>query len=158
MPINEQIAAALPDLITGQLSQSGLARQLGVHPSTVNRAMQRDNIQQLIKDAQVKLLTESLDNAVQNQQDKIRLSTKIIAQVDKDQPTHPLARTMLELGDRAEQGLLQATGIHQAHTQSIAITNILIDNRTELSPVVESMLSARLGSVIQDAIDADFDE
>jgi ribosomal protein S13 len=154
MPTAAELAKHIPALIAGTETQSSIARKLGVHPSNVCRQLQQDGIQELIKAAQVKLVKGSLDKAIQNQQDKIDLSSAIIAQVRNGQETHPLAKTMAELGDRAEQGLMQSTGIAVAHTQSIQINNLLISNTVNLSPAIEAMLTERLGQVS----DAEYDD
>ena len=63
---------------------------------------------------------------------------------------------LMELAHDAENKLLQATGIHQAHTQAIVLNNILVDNRSELSPAIESLLTKHLldtGKVGENIID-----
>lgn len=153
----EQKAYITQELISGK-SQCQIARDLGVYPSTVNRIAHRDDIAKQIKDAQAELISTALRNAVKNQAAKIAMSTKILDKVDNNGETHPLDKTVLELADRAEANLLAATGIGPSHATSVQINNILVDNRVQLSPVVQGLLADRLGSVIQEPIDADFED
>ena len=158
MPTTEDIAKYIPALIAGTATQSSIARDLGVSRQNIKQRLDKGNIQELIKTAQAELVNEALQKAVKNQVAKIDLSSKIIRQVIDGQETHPLAKTMAELGDRAEVNLLAATGIGPSHATSVQINNILVDNRVQLSPVIQGLLADRLGSVIQEPIDADFED
>ena len=157
MPTADQIKQTVK-LLTLDETQRAVAAQVGISPATVNRIANRDDIQAKIKAAQMRLVDNGLQTAVKNQQLKIGLSTKILKQVNDGKETHKLAKTILELGDKAETKLLESVGIHPGHTQSITLNNILVDNRVQLSPVIQGLLADRLGSVIQEPMDADFED
>ena len=154
MPTAQQIKETVK-LLTLNETQREVAVQVGISPATVNRIANRDDITAKIKTAQMRLINNGLQTAIQNQQLKIGLSRKILKQTADGQETHKLAKTILELGDRAETKLLESVGIHPSHTQSITLTNIMVDNSVNLSPAIEAMLTDRLGQVSEAEYDDD---
>ncbi|MFA5340594.1 MAG: hypothetical protein WC332_02340 [Clostridia bacterium] len=150
----EQIQTAVTMRAT-QESYRDIAASIGVSAMTAHRNLQKDEINQLIKNAQTKLIQNGLDTAIDNQIKKIKLSQKITDQIDNGEELKSGAVKALELGHDAEKQILQSVGIHNAHTQSITLNQILVDNRTELSPAIESMLMSHMknisGANIEDA-------
>ena len=139
MPTTKQIVTAAT-MKAQDIPDAVIAREVGIPRTSLQRYLQKDEIQALIKDAQLKLISGSLTTAVKNQRLKIGLSHKILKLAGQDKALPDNAKTLLELGDRAESKLLESTGIHPSHTQSIQINNILVDARSELSPAIEAML------------------
>jgi len=117
-----------------------IAAATGVtHPAVV-QWRQKDEFNQLIKDAQTTLIKDSLLTAVKNQSDKIIAGQNIIKNIVSGEKLNTGAVKLMELAHDSEKQLLQSVGIHPSHTQSIQINNILVDARSELSPAIEAML------------------
>jgi hypothetical protein len=127
------------------ISYRDIEAAIGVDHSVIHKQFQKDELNQLIKQAQNDLIKNALQDAVKNQVKKIKLSTKITDQINNNQELAQGSIKALELGHDCERQLLQSVGIHNAHTQSITLNNILVDNRSELSPAVEALLMSRLG-------------
>ena len=124
---------------------------IGVSHEATRQLLRKDELQQQIKQAQTYLINECLMTAVQSQANKIKASQTITNKILNEEKLTDGAVKLLELGHDAEKQMLQSTGIHPSHTQSIQINNILVDNRQELSPAIESLLSKHLqveGNVI----------
>jgi len=151
----EQIQTAAVMRAQGKSYQE-IEQQAGIPHSVAHRAFQKDELNQLIKQAQNDLIKNALGIAVQNQSDKIVAGRNIIKQIESKEELAQGAVKLLELAHDAEGKLLQSVGIHPSHTQSIQINNILVDNRSELSPAVEAMLMAHISGNGQ-AIDAEYD-
>lgn len=126
-----------------------ISEATGLPPSTAYRYIQKDEINQLIKKAQTDLIKDALEIAIENQTAKIKSGKRIAGQIDAGKELSPGSVKLLELAHDSEAKLLQSVGIHPSHTQSIQINNILVDNRSELSPAVEALLMSHLkGDVI----------
>jgi hypothetical protein len=138
--------------------------ETGIPHSVAHRLAQKDEINQMIKEAQTRLIKNGLGIAIDNQIKKIALSSKITDQIGNAEELSAGSIKALELGHDAEKQILQSVGIHNAHTQSITLNQILVDNRSELSPAVESLLTAHIknisGANVVDAevIEADNDK
>ena len=146
----EQIATATAALACGK-SQTETAILAGIPRSTLQYNIAKDEIAALIKDCQAKLIKSSLAKAIENQASKIELSGTLVNQAQQGQDLPEGYKTYAELGTRAEEKLLESVGIHPSHTQSISLTQIMIDARSELSPTVERLLSAHLqGGVVEE--------
>lgn len=109
----------------------------------IKKAVAKDEINHLIKHAQSDYIQRSLKTAVKNQGLKIALSHKILRKAGKNETLPDQAKTLLEIGDKAESRILESVGIVSSHT-STQTQNILIDNRTEISPAVERLLMNHL--------------
>lgn len=148
----DQIATATAALISGS-TQTAAAALIGVPLNTMRSHIERrDEITQAIKDAQLRLITTSLNKAVDNQCNKISISAELAEKMRKNIDLPEGYKTYAELGTRAEEKLLESVGIHPSHTQSISLTQIMIDARSELSPAVERLLGQHLhlqGDVIE---------
>lgn len=146
----EQIATATSMIVAGA-TQREAAAAIGLHPTNLCRNLaNKDELRAMIREAQVKLIAGSLDKAVQNQQDKIEISGQMLKRVAKGDDLPKGAKTLLELGDRAEDRLLQSVGIAPAHTQSIQFQQLVIAGGSELSPTVERLLASHIaGDVIE---------
>lgn len=125
-------------------SLQAIGNALGVTKQTAQYHIKKDQLQQLIKNAQTELINQSLMTAVDNQINKIKASQTITNKILNEEKLTDGAVKLLELGHDAEKQMLQSTGIHPSHTQSIQINNILVDNRQELSPAIESLLAKHL--------------
>jgi len=133
-------------------SYQAIANALEIPKSTAYRYLQKDQINQLIKQAQTNLIQSALETAVNNQVSKIKAGSKITQAIENKEEITAGSVKLMELAHDSEKQLLQSVGIHNAHTQSIQLTNILIDNRSSLSPAIESLLTRHLlGENIQDA-------
>lgn len=127
---------------------------IGLNKGTIHHKLQKDEINQLIKKAQTDLIKNSLTTAINNQTEKIKASAEIVKKVTQGEKLTDGSVKLMELGHDAEKQLLQSVGIHTSHTQSIQVNNILVDNRSELSPAIERMIMAHLGGKVeQEAID-----
>jgi transposase len=148
----QQIATAV-NLKAQDASYRDIAAATGVSAMTAYRTLQKDEINQLIKQAQSNLIKKSLDTAIQNQIDKISAGANITKKIVNGEKLNTGAVKLAELAHDSEKQLLQSVGIHNAHTQSIQVNNILVDNRSELSPAVEALLIERLSgpSTVMDA-------
>lgn len=146
----EQAKTAVAMKATGA-SYQAIANALDIPKQTIYHRLQKDELQQLIKQAQSYLIKNSLQTAIENQANKIKAGAKIAQAIqDKEEISNGSVKLM-ELAHDSEKQLLQSVGIHPSHTQSIQINNILVDNRQELSPAIESLLSKHLqveGNVI----------
>lgn len=120
-----------------------IGKATGVPFRTIHGNLQKDEANQLIKQAQTNIIQRSLSTAVKNQALKIALGHKVLRQIGKGEQTSEHAKTILDISDKAEARVLDATGITGAHT-SVQISNILIDNRSTLSPTIEAMLVKHL--------------
>jgi hypothetical protein len=141
----DQLATVASQAIHG-IPGSTIAHAMGVHPSTVSRNLRRDDIQQLIRDAQITLIQGSLSQAVRNQHTKIQASAIIAQKITDGKELSDGSLKLLELGHSAECKVLESVGIYPSHSQSITLNQILIDNRSDLSPAVEAMLARHLGA------------
>ena len=121
-----------------------IAANYGVSKQAIDYHFQKDHTKRIIKEAQKYFIDTSLIDAVENQARKIKTSKKIMDSIENNEKIPAGAVKLLELGHDSEKQLLQSVGIHNAHTQSIQVNNILIDNRQELSPAIESMLTRHL--------------
>ena len=146
----EQIKTAAVMRVQGA-SYNQIGQALNLDGSGIFRTLKKDQLQHIIKQAQTDLIESSLSIAVQNQANKIKAGAKIAQAIqDKEEISNGSVKLM-ELAHDSEKQLLQSVGIHPSHTQSIQINNILVDNRQELSPAIESLLSKHLqveGNVI----------
>ncbi len=146
----EQIQTAAVMRVQGA-SYNQIGQALNLDGSGIFRTLKKDQLQHIIKQAQTDLIESSLSIAVQNQANKIKAGAKIAQAIqDKEEISNGSVKLM-ELAHDSEKQLLQSVGIHPSHTQSIQINNILVDNRQELSPAIESLLSKHLqveGNVI----------
>lgn len=145
----EQIQTAVTMRATGASYKSISQATGGLNTGTIYHKLHKDEINQLIKKEQARLIRDGLSIAIDNQINKIRLSQKITAQIDNGEDLKSGAVKALELGHDCEKQILQSVGIHNAHTQSITLNQILVDNRSELSPAVEKMLISHLGGKAQ---------
>lgn len=131
-----------------------IAEATGIPMSTAYHNLKKDEINQLIKDCQLKLIASGLKKSVDHQIAKIESSARITAQIDAGADKLPAgAVKLMELGHDAEKQILQSVGIHNAHTQSITLNQIMIDARSELSPAIERMLAGHLGGEAIDMVD-----
>ena len=146
----EQIATATAALACGK-TQTDTAVLIGIPRTTLLYNIAKDEIAALIKDCQARLIKESLTKAIENQTGKIELSGTLIDKARRGEVLPDWTKTYAELGTRAEEKLLESVGIHPSHTQSISLTQIMIDARSELSPAVERLLCQHLQG---DAIEA----
>ena len=121
-----------------------IAAVVNYDPGNLCREFQKDDIKSELVKAQKQYILNNLTKAVNNQSAKIDASGEIIKRIIKKEKLTDGAVKLMELAHDAENKLLQATGIHQAHTQAIVLNNILVDNRQELSPAIESMLTQHL--------------
>jgi len=139
------------------ISYQAIEETIGLPHSVAHRAFQKDEINQLIKQAQIDLISGSLRDAVANQAAKIQAAGKIVRTIaDGKTLILPDGTTkLMELGARAEEKLLESVGIHPSHTQSISLTQIMIDARSELSPTVERLLVEHLGGDVIDVKSVD---
>ena len=146
----EQIATAIAALITGS-TQVAAAAAAGVPESTLRYNLtNKAEITNLIKTNQTHLIQSSLTKAIQNQIDKITISSDLAAKFRDNKDLPAGYKTYAELGTRAEEKLLESVGIHPSHTQSISLTQIMIDARSELSPAVERLLGQHLQGEVTD--------
>lgn len=155
----EQIQTAVT-MKVNHASLAEIGEATGFDKSHICRTFQKDEINQLIKQAQIKLIKDGLNNAIDNQIQKINASKTIVNKIVNGEELQTGAVKLAELGHDAEKQLLQSIGIHNAHTQSITLNQILIDNRSELSPAVENLLVSHLSPVGKvegnEAIDAEY--
>lgn len=131
-------------------SYGEIAATIGLNKGTVYAKLQKDELNQLIKQAQNDLIKNSLQDAIENQTDKIKAGKKILQKIENNEKLAQGAVKVLELAHDAEGKLLQSVGIHPSHTQSIQINNILVDARSELSPAVEALLMQHISSNVID--------
>lgn len=126
-------------------------------PSNLNKELKKDEIKSELEKAQKRYILNNLTKAVNNHTSKIDASSEIIQKIRNSEKLTDGAVKLMELAHDCENKLLQAVGIHQAHTQSIVLNNILIDNRSELSPTVEAMLTRHLqgDSIVKQGIELD---
>ena len=124
-------------------SYRAIGQAIGVPFRTVHGNLQKDEANQLIKDAQTNIIQRSLSTAVKNQALKIALGHKILKQIGKGEQTSEHTKTLLDIADKAEARVLDATGITGAHT-SVQISNVLNLGSLELSPAIEHMLIRHL--------------
>lgn len=148
---HDQIATAAAALASGK-SQNEAAALVNVPRSTMRYNLERDDVQNIVKQGQLQLISDALQNAIQNQVDKIKTSGTLISTFSQGKNLPDGYKTYAELGARAEEKLLESVGIHTAHTQSIQVNNILVDARSEMSPTVEALLSKHL-QVEDDVVD-----
>lgn len=134
-------------------SYSAISEATGVPVTTAFRELKKDEVNRLIKEAQLKLIKNGLEIAVDNQISKIKLGSKITRQIDNAEELAAGSVKAYELAHDSEKQLLQSIGIHNAHTQSIQVNNILVDNRQELSPAVARLISQHFAKVEGDTID-----
>ena len=136
-------------------SYNQIGQALNLDGSGIFRTLKKDQLQHIIKQAQTELIESSLSIAVQNQAAKIKASQTITNKILNEEKLTDGAVKLLELGHDAERQVLQSVGIHPSHTQSIQINNILVDNRSELSPTIEAMLAKHLqiDSIAQQGIE-----
>jgi len=154
MPTMQETKELVSKVIAGS-SVLAAANQLGIPKSSAYDLVNRDDIQAKIKAAQTKLINDSLQKAIENQSSKIEISQILLNKFSEGQELPDNSKTILELGDRAEGKLLESVGIHPSHTQSITLTNIMVDNSVNLSPSIEAMLTERLGQVSEAEYDDD---
>ena len=150
----EQIATATAALACGK-SQTETAIITGIPRSTLQYNIKKDEIAALIKDCQARLIKSSLTKAIENQASKIELSAELVNKARHGEEMPDWSKTYAELGTRAEEKLLESVGIHPSHTQSISLTQIMIDARSELSPTVERLLVEHLQGGVIDVGDPD---
>lgn len=151
----EQLKTAVAMRATGA-SYREIAHAVDVNHVTTYQHLKKDEINQLIKNAQNDLIKNSLQTAIDNQSDKILYGAEIARKIVKNEEIPNGAVKLLELGHDAEKQILQSVGIHNAHTQSITLNQILVDNRSELSPAIESMLMNHMKNISDaNVIDAD---
>jgi seryl-tRNA synthetase len=149
---NDQLQTAATMRAAGK-SYRDIESVIQVDHSVIHKQFQKDELNQLIKQAQNDLIKNSLATAIQNQSAKIAAGQNIIRQIATGEELTRGAVKLAELAHDSEKQLLQSVGIHPSHTQSIQVNNILIDNRTELSPAVERLLATHLGKVEAEVID-----
>jgi hypothetical protein len=142
----EQITKAVTMRATGA-SYREIGAAIEVNHVTAYQNLKKDEINQLIKNAQNDLLKNSLQTAIDSQSDKILYGADIARKIANKETLTDGAVKLLELGHDCEKQILQSVGIHNAHTQSITLNQILVDNRTELSPAVESMLVSHFKNI-----------
>jgi transposase len=152
MPTTEQLQTAATMTVQGA-SLRDIASATGVSHVSVHQWKKKDEFNQLIKEAQTKLIKDSLMNAVESQSLKIKAGKDIAQRIADCKEIANGAVKLMELGHDSEKQLLQSIGIHNAHTQSIQVNNILVDNRQELSPAVARLISQHFAKVEGDTID-----
>lgn len=151
MPTTEQLQTAGSMYATGA-SERQVAAAIGCSPANAHYLKDRDDLQQIIKAAQINLIKNSVEKAVTNQIDKINIGDTITKKIVAGEKLNSGAVKLLELAQQCENRVLESVGIHNAHTQSIQVNNILVDNRSELSPAVERLLMQHMTG----AIDAEY--
>ena len=150
MPTTEQLTAAANEYaLTG--NQSAAARAAGLPRTTTMYHLQREEIQTLIRDCQLKLVQKGLAKSVENQLSKIDASQEITTKIRQGQELSDGSIKLLELGHDSEKQLLQSVGVHNSHTQSITLNQIMIDARSEMSPAVEALLVRHFTEDVQEA-------
>lgn len=137
-----QIEQAAAMRLEGQTYRA-IGKALQVDPMTAYRNTNKDEINHKIKKAQSNIINSHLATTVKNQGLKIALGHKLLKQAAKGEELPKESKTILELADKAESRVLESIGIAGSHT-SIQVNNILVDNRQELSPAIESMLTQHL--------------
>lgn len=152
MPTTEQLQTAATMTVQGA-SLRDIGAATGVSFQSVSQWKQKDEFNQLIKEAQAKLIRNSLNDAVESQSLKIKAGKDIAQRIADCKEIANGAVKLMELGHDSEKQLLQSIGIHNAHTQSIQVNNILVDNRQELSPAVARLISQHFAKVEGDTID-----
>ena len=161
MPTTQQLQTAAVMRAQGA-SYRDIGAAVNVDYSQIAKTLKKDELQQLIRQAQTDLITGSLTTAIQNQADKIKYSGLIAKKIaeriddkaDKDNPATALPEgsiKLMELGHDAEKQLLQSVGVHNSHTQSITLNQIMIDARSEMSPAVEALLVRHFTEDVQEA-------
>jgi hypothetical protein len=133
-----------------------IAEATGLPVRTTYNILQKDELNQLIKQAQNDLIKDALSIAIDNQVSKIKSGKRITTAIDNQQELSAGSVKLLELAHDSEKQLLQSVGIHPSHTQSIQINNILVDARSELSPAVEALLVSHFTGK-GDAIEAEYE-
>jgi len=124
-------------------TQTAIANSIGVSQPAISKFASTPEIRELIRKEALKLVG-NLPAATDN----IRY---LVEQMQgSDDPK------MKELGYKASLKVLETAGIVPGQPSSY-VFNTFIDNRTELSPVVEKLLRERL-AFSNDSIDAEFEK
>jgi hypothetical protein len=154
MPTTEQLQTAGSMYATGA-SERQVAAALGCSNANAHYLKHREDLQHIIKSAQINLIKNTVEKAVSNQTDRINAGSTITNKIIAGEKLNSGAVKLLELAQQCENKVLESVGIHNAHTQSIQVNNILVDNRSELSPAVERLLTAHIGKVEGQVIDVE---
>ena len=148
MPTTAQLQTAATMYAQGKSIRT-VAAEIGVSIGTAHNLKHREEIQTLIRNVQFDLIRANLAQAAQNQTDKIQAGKIITQKVVNGEELSGGSVKMMELAHHAEVKVLESTGIYPSHAQSISLTQIMIDARSELSPTVERLLVGHLqGGVI----------
>ena len=157
----QQVAYAARRTIEGAPSRT-IGDELGVHHSTVLRALSKDDIRQRIEEEGRKLIDSALGDACENRRIIVQATrqalqgkTEDIPQILQDIPKEKL----IEIGTKESAGLRQSVGIDAAHASSPLIVNIFNDNRTQVvAPILENVLAKYLPDHTQEsAIEAQYE-
>ncbi len=154
MPTTAQLQTAAVMRAQGA-SYMAVEEATGIPHSVAHRAFQKDELNQLVNQAQFNLIKNALGDAVNNQIAKIKAGAKIVNKISNSEDLPQGAIKLMELAHDNENRLLSSVGIHQANTQSIVFQQMNIDARSELSPAIERMLVSHLGG---DVIEAEVGE
>ena len=143
-PTNQKIVA---QLATAAIPNITIAEQIGVHPATVGRMLQKDAIKTIIEREQAKfisLLPDATNNVKQVVQDFYDPITKTY---------HP-DNQVRYFGFRASEKILESVGILGSTAPSTNIVNIFNQqNNLTLSPIIQSLLTSYNNDA--EVIDAD---
>lgn len=134
------------DLATGR-PQAEIAREIGIDPASVCRFAKREDVKEGVEKEALRLL-ESLPDAVGN-------IKNLIAEM-KELPKEDYKSR--ELSYKASVKALEAAGILNAQTQNHIMINILNDNRTLISPLIEALLTQRAYDFPKDPIEGELAE
>jgi len=129
------------DMATGK-PQADIAREIGITPASVCRFVNRADIKQEVEKEAMRLL-EAVPDAVQNVKD--------LVQGMKDIPYEDYKNR--ELAYKASIKLLEIAGIANSQVQNQIMINILNDNRTSISPTIETLINQLLSGFPKDPLE-----
>jgi hypothetical protein len=129
------------DLASGR-PQAEIARDIGIHPASVCRFAQQDNVKEAVKQEAMRLL-EALPDAVQNVKDLIQEMRNLPREDYKSR----------ELSYKASVKVLESAGIVNSQAQNQVMVNIFNNNQTLISPAIQTFITKLIGNLPEDPLD-----
>jgi hypothetical protein len=147
----EQQAYAMQQVIAG-VPQRAIAAELGTSHTSIYRATtNNDEIRAKIEAAKAELAERAYGKAINN-----IIYAVDNYQVPKDAPNAPDYQ-LREHGYRASIEIGRSIGILASNTQPAYITQIYNDNRVQISPSIQELISSQMSAFPEDPVDVDAD-
>jgi len=125
------------------MSQSAIARKLNVHPVTIGRVVNREDVKAKIEYCRTLIAQEAYAKSVAN-------VIKVINEYDDpiEDSNDKLALQRKQHGFTASMRVAESIGVLPSNSMAPAVVNVLnIQNNNYVSPLVESLLKQSLNKL-----------